>query len=147
MPHDKHVQQLRTQSDGAPIIISWDISGLMQEFVSSGERGLLDMVMGIYDTAFSLHLRRDAPGVELVTMPVHIFLQSLGDTLMELYNSSRVAEVLEIAIVVYDQVLKLRPEGHEDHAASVLDLGLALQQFCAEQSFAAERLDLAIALL
>jgi tetratricopeptide (TPR) repeat protein len=47
----------------------------------------------------------------------------------------------------YDQVLKLRPEGYEHHAASVLDLGLALQQFCAEQSFAAERLDLAIALL
>jgi hypothetical protein len=117
MPHDEHVQQLRTQSDGAPIIISWDISGLMQEFVSSGERGLLDMVMGIYDTTFSLHLRRDAPGVELVTMPVHIFLQSLGDTLMELYNSSRVAEVLEIAIIVLSQ--KYESHGQHSHAVAM----------------------------
>jgi tetratricopeptide (TPR) repeat protein len=58
------------------------------------------------------------------------FLKALADSLKEHHAVSDKFDVIEEAILVYDQVLQLRPIGHKQHAEAVHDVGNVLLLFC-----------------
>jgi tetratricopeptide (TPR) repeat protein len=138
MPHDASPQH--SESDDAQVSIPVDVAGLLQEFGSSGERGLLDTMMRIYETAFSSDPEEDVTRPELDTSPIDVFLETIGDQLTELYGSNRNILLPEMTISIYNEVLKLRPEGHERHVVSLIDLGAALHQSCDEKCSQPSRL-------
>jgi tetratricopeptide (TPR) repeat protein len=103
-----------------------DVSIFVLEFASSGKRGLLHMAKRGYEMII---LSRP----ELTSQPVDVFLEALGDSLFELYDSLGDGVVLETTIVIYQEILRLRPQGHQRRLISLLDLGVSLQRSFAEQ--------------
>jgi tetratricopeptide (TPR) repeat protein len=56
--------------------------------------------------------------------------KELADALMADHTTSHKLDNIEEAISVYEQVLRLRPSGHEQRAEAASDLGDALFLFC-----------------
>jgi tetratricopeptide (TPR) repeat protein len=124
----------------SPLSVSFDFTRFVQAFTSSGERGLLDMAMHCYETTLISH-----PG--FATVSVDMFLQNLGATAWKTYASSKDVAMLEMTIIVCNEILKLRPEGHKCHVASLINLAVSLECSYDNQHYNVGRLDEAITML
>jgi tetratricopeptide (TPR) repeat protein len=74
-------------------------------------------------------------------------LENLGHTLVQDYDVSRQQATVDEAIIVYEEILRLQPEGHGHRALSLANFGGILQRLSEDHAQSEVHLDRAIVLL
>jgi tetratricopeptide (TPR) repeat protein len=74
-------------------------------------------------------------------------LENLGHTLVQAYDFSRQQATVNEAIIVYEEILRLQPEGHGHRALSLANFGGILQHYSDDHTQSESQLDRAMVLL
>jgi tetratricopeptide (TPR) repeat protein len=100
---------------------------LLQDYTSLGAGGVHETMTRTSRRGFSPGDARSEGAGALEDSAV--LLKNVGDELMQIYDAKADHAALSTAICVFEEVLELRPGGHDLHEVSLLDLGNAFRQY------------------